>query len=107
MSSDYWMGLGLTEALLSKNSYLLLFALWLAYRVLIALYNISPLHPLHKFPGPKLAAMGYLYEGYYDFILVGRYGHEIRRMHEIYGKTPYPMTATVVEVTHAESETNI
>ncbi|KUI67678.1 Trichodiene oxygenase [Cytospora mali] len=29
--------------------------------------------------------MGYFYEGYYDFILMGRYGHEIRRMHEKYG----------------------
>ncbi|KAI3394704.1 hypothetical protein diail_2289 [Diaporthe ilicicola] len=29
--------------------------------------------------------MGFFYEGYYDFILVGRYGREIRRMHEKYG----------------------
>lgn len=29
--------------------------------------------------------MGFFYEGYYDWILVGRYGHEIRRMHEKYG----------------------
>lgn len=86
MVSKYFMGLGEPKALLSLSTVTLLFVVWLVYRVLIALYNISPLHPLHKFPGPKLAAMGYLYEGYYDFILVGRYGHEIRRMHEKYGK---------------------
>lgn len=60
--------------------------LWIAYRVAIAIYNISPLHPLFRFPGPKLAAMGYGYEAYYDFILVGRYTREIQRMHEKYGK---------------------
>lgn len=77
-------GLGL-NALLSARTMVIMFAMWLVYRVAIALYNISPLHPLYRFPGPKLAAMGFFYEGYYDWILVGRYGHEIRRMHEIYG----------------------
>lgn len=77
-------GLGL-NALLSVRTVVILFGIWLAYRVAIALYNISPLHPLYRFPGPKLAAMGFFYEGYYDWILVGRYGHEIRRMHEKYG----------------------
>lgn len=77
-------GLGL-NALLSARTMVIVFGMWLAYRVATALYNISPLHPLYRFPGPKLAAMGFFYEGYYDWILVGRYGHEIRRMHEIYG----------------------
>lgn len=73
------------NVLLSAKSMAILFGIWFAYRVAIALYNISPLHPLYRFPGPKLAAMGFFYEGYYDWILVGRYGHEIRRMHEVYG----------------------
>ncbi|KAK7732416.1 hypothetical protein SLS63_005094 [Diaporthe eres] len=76
-------GLGL-NALMSARTAAILFGIWLAYRVATALYNISPLHPLYRFPGPKLAAMGFFYEGYYDWILVGRYGHEIRRMHEKY-----------------------
>jgi hypothetical protein len=58
---------------------------WLAYRVGIALYNISPFHPLAHFPGPKIAAASYLYEAYYDWWLVGRYGKVIARMHESYG----------------------
>ncbi|KXJ87359.1 benzoate 4-monooxygenase cytochrome P450 [Microdochium bolleyi] len=60
-------------------------AVYTGYKVLIALYNISPLHPLHKFPGPKLAAAGYFYEAYYDWIRGGRYTQEIKRMHAKYG----------------------
>ena len=62
-----------------------LVGLWVAYRVAIALYNISPFHPLSRFPGPKIAAASYLYEAYYDWWLLGRYGKVIARMHEQYG----------------------
>ena len=61
-------------------------ALWLGYRIAIALYNISPFHPLSRFPGPKIAAASYLYEAYYDWLLLGRYGKVIARMHEQYGE---------------------
>jgi hypothetical protein len=63
-----------------------LFTSWLAYRILLVVYNISPLHPLYRFPGPKIAAASYLYEAYHDWWRVGRYGREIRRMHERCGK---------------------
>jgi hypothetical protein len=59
--------------------------LWFAYRLAIVLYNVSPFHPLARFPGPKFAAATYLYEAYYDWWLVGRYGKVIARMHERYG----------------------
>lgn len=62
-----------------------LVATWVVYYILQALYNISPLHPLHKIPGPKLAAATYLSEFYYDIILGGRYTHAIKAMHEKYG----------------------
>ena len=61
-----------------------LVALWAVYRVLVALYNISPFHPLYKFPGPRLAAATYWYEAYYDWILQGRYTKVIAQMHEDY-----------------------
>lgn len=66
-----------------------LVGLWLLYRVGLALYNISPFHPLYRFPGPKLAAMSFLYEFWFEAILWGRYTHEIERMHRIYGKVAH------------------
>ncbi|KAK0384864.1 hypothetical protein NLU13_7342 [Sarocladium strictum] len=55
------------------------------YLVLRALYNLSPFHPLYRFPGPRIAAVSYLYEAYYDWILNGRYGRVIAEMHKTYG----------------------
>ncbi|KAH7094996.1 cytochrome P450 [Paraphoma chrysanthemicola] len=69
----------------SLSNIVWLVALWLGYRVAIAIYNISPFHPLSRFPGPKVAAASYLYEAYYDWWRVGRYGKVIARMHETYG----------------------
>lgn len=60
--------------------------LWLLLKAAQALYNISPLHPLSKIPGPRLAAATYLPEFYYDVIKFGCYTKEIGRMHQIYGK---------------------
>jgi hypothetical protein len=62
-----------------------LLGLWFAYRVLLALYNVSPLHPLYRFPGPRLAAASFLYEAWYDLVKVGRYTSEIKTMHDKYG----------------------
>lgn len=75
------------SAMLSKDSLFVLSLIWVVYRIGRLLYNISPFHPLYGFPGPKLAAMSFLYEAYYDWILTGRYGHEIKRMHAIYGES--------------------
>ncbi|KAK4196580.1 putative cytochrome P450 E-class, group IV [Triangularia verruculosa] len=69
------------------TSLLSLAGVWLGYRILVALYNISPFHPLSRFPGPKIAAASYAYEAYHDWIRGGRYGPLIREMHERYGKT--------------------
>lgn len=74
------------RAALSPAGLLSLFGLWVGYRILLALYNISPLHPLYRFPGPKKAAVSYAYEAYHDWWLAGRYTHQIRAMHERYGQ---------------------
>lgn len=50
----------------------------------LAVYRLY-LHPLAKFPGPKLAAVTTLYEFYYDGLKRGQYTFEIGRMHEKYG----------------------
>lgn len=55
------------------------------YCICTCLYNLY-LHPLSKFPGPKLAAIGFFYEFYYDVIKDGLYLWEIERMHRKYGK---------------------
>ncbi|KAH9886398.1 benzoate 4-monooxygenase cytochrome P450 [Xylariomycetidae sp. FL2044] len=68
-----------------STSVISLIGLWLLYRVAILLYNISPLHPLSRFPGPKRATCSYVYEAYYDWWLVGRYGRKIKEMHDVYG----------------------
>lgn len=73
------------QSTLSISSIAWLIGLWVGYRICIALYNVSPFHPLSRFPGPKIAASSYLYEAYYDWWLVGRYGKVIARMHEQYG----------------------
>lgn len=56
-----------------------------SYCICKCLYNLY-LHPLSKFPGPKLAAIGFFYEFYYDVIKDGLYLWEIERMHRKYGK---------------------
>jgi hypothetical protein len=52
---------------------------------LLAAYRVT-LHPLAKFPGPRLAAMTLWYEFYYDVILWGQLTNRIKRLHEEYGK---------------------
>lgn len=59
---------------------------WVAIKILQALYNISPLHPLSKVPGPTLAAATYWPEFYHDVILGGRFTHAIKKMHDEYGE---------------------
>ena len=49
-----------------------------------AIYNVF-FHPLSRFPGPKIAAAGYLYEFYYDVIKDGVYLWKIEEMHDKYG----------------------
>lgn len=56
-----------------------------AYFACVALYRLY-LHPLAKFPGPKLAAITRLYEGYYDAILDGQYTFKIEQLHKKYGE---------------------
>lgn len=43
------------------------------------------IHPLAKFPGPKLAAITYKYEFYYDGIKDGQYSNHIAELHKKYG----------------------
>ena len=57
----------------------LLYALW------GALYRLY-LSPIAGFPGPKLAALTYWYETYYDVVRKGKFVFEIENMHRKYGE---------------------
>ena len=84
-------GLG---SMFTFSNFVWLAALWIGYRAVIALYNISPLHPLAHFPVPKIAAASYLYEAYWDWWRVGRYGRVIKQMHDQYGPIVRYVTTT-------------
>lgn len=73
-------------SILSARNVLVFAGLYLAYYVLKALYNISPLHPLSRIPGPTLSAATYWPEFYHDVVRYGCYTKEIAKMHEKYGR---------------------
>lgn len=56
----------------------------LVYAIFLVVYRLW-LHPLAKFPGPKLAAITRYYEAYYDVWKGGMYIFKIEEMHEKYG----------------------
>ena len=58
----------------------------LAYLGGLVVYRLY-LSPIAKFPGPRLAAVTYLFEGYYDVVKRGKYTFKIRDLHEKYGQS--------------------
>ena len=59
---------------------------WLVYLVALAIYRLY-LHPLAKFPGPRLAALTQWYEFYYDVSLRGQFLFKVEEMHKKYGSS--------------------
>ena len=59
-------------------------ASFILYVILLYTYRLT-LHPLAKYPGPRLAAVSFWYEFYYDFFHRGNYIFRIRDMHARYG----------------------
>jgi len=64
----------------------LLTAAFILYRLGIVVYRLC-LHPLAKFPGPKIAGVTSLYEAYYEIVLNGQYSKKISELHDIYGES--------------------
>ncbi|KAL2043494.1 hypothetical protein N7G274_003801 [Stereocaulon virgatum] len=56
----------------------------LLYLTSLVVYRLL-LHPLAKFPGPKLAAVTRYYEAYYDLVQSGQYTFKIAELHKQYG----------------------
>ncbi|KAF2703817.1 cytochrome P450 [Pleomassaria siparia CBS 279.74] len=60
------------------------FFAFIIYLVGLTIYRLY-LHPLAKFPGPKLAAITFWYEAYYEIPLSGQYTKKITQLHDKYG----------------------
>lgn len=54
------------------------------YCILLAVYRLF-LSPVSKFPGPRIAALTFWYEFYYDVVCGGQYTFQIRKLHDQYG----------------------
>jgi hypothetical protein len=69
------------------NAALAITIVGILYQSSLAIYRLF-LHPLSKFPGPRLAAATYWYEFYYDVSKQGVYLWKIKELHKKYGNTP-------------------
>lgn len=59
----------------------LLFLTYLAYLAATRLF----FHPLSRFPGPRLAALTYYYQGYFEVLRDGGLVEHLETLHAIYG----------------------
>lgn len=86
MTSIYQVPYTTTTLLVLAGATTTLLAIVALYQVIYRLY----LHPLAKFPGPKLGAISRAYEFYYDFVKRGQMAFQVGRLHERYGGPPSP-----------------
>ncbi|KAH6304441.1 hypothetical protein HBI39_111580 [Parastagonospora nodorum] len=54
------------------------------YALGLVVYRLY-LHPLAKFPGPRIAAVTSFYEGYFEIVQKGQYSKHISKLHDQYG----------------------
>ena len=60
-----------------------------AHRLYRVFYDLR-LHPLSHIPGPKLAAITYLYQTYYSLVGGSRFYIQVGKLHEQYGMSRTP-----------------
>lgn len=54
------------------------------YALGLVIYRLY-LHPLAKFPGPRIAAVTSFYEGYFEIVKKGQYSKHISKLHDQHG----------------------
>jgi len=88
-SEDFWPYYYLTSVLFHVPISLLirgiLLPLGLLYPICLVVYRLY-LHPLARFPGPKLAAVTSWYEFYLNAVKDGQATHKRKEWHEKYGE---------------------
>lgn len=72
------------DGILVSLSFSLLFYGVVAYVFCLALYRLF-FCPVAQFPGPRLAALTFWYEFYYDVVCKGKYTWKIQQLHHQYG----------------------
>ena len=71
-------------SLLPKSYAILVLTLAILYLGTLLIYRLY-YAPVAKFPGPRLAAITFFYEFYYDVWLEGQYTWKIQDLHKQYG----------------------
>ncbi|RPB13088.1 cytochrome P450 [Morchella conica CCBAS932] len=81
-----WASIAKTWLLsLSKlEAFIILTTLWTVYRIGVYTYRLF-LHPLSKYPGPRLAAASSVYEMYHDIVKKGDMTFHMDELHRKYG----------------------
>ncbi len=77
--------MGLLQQIASPILWGLGACLIILYPIGLAIYRLY-FSPVADFPGPKLAALTFWYQFYYDVIKQGRYTWQIAKLHDTYGK---------------------
>jgi hypothetical protein len=87
----------MAETKLTLQSVATLIAVPIIYYLFKLIYRVI-FHPLAGFPGPKLAALTFKYEYYYDGLKDGRYTEQISRMHDKYGQNYLPSSTEILTI---------
>ncbi|PPQ66756.1 hypothetical protein CVT24_008713 [Panaeolus cyanescens] len=80
------MGISPAQHLTSSSMMLFIVIIWIIKGVATSVYRVY-LHPLSRFPGPKLAAVTSLYRTYYEVFKDGALLERIHQLHQLHGPT--------------------
>lgn len=79
-----------------NHLYVTLTVAFTAYWTCLATYRLV-FSPVSKFPGPRLAALTYLYEFWYDRLTTGRFAFHIQELHKQYGMSLLPEIGSLTQ----------